>query len=387
MAYRIVECAAKIALSNRYGMLDVTDYYTIEMNSTHKSTAGKLAAVLRGIPRVELAHTPTPLEYMPRLSAKYDGIELYVKRDDCTGLGFGGNKVRQIEFYLGDALDKGCDTVLSTGAVQSNYMRTIAAAASNLGLECHIQLEDRVDNQSTDYQNSGNRMLTGMFGAAIHHYADGEDEQGADGEINRIADELKQKGRKPYVIPLMPVKEPKGALGYMVAAQELIEQFAQQKFAPDLIVVGSGSGLTHAGLLFGLRLHGSSVAVLGVCVRRNKALQFSRIKSHCSNLSAMLKLSTLVKDEDIWTDDSALAPGYGQMSALVNRAIQMAATCEGLLLDPVYSGKTLACAIKLIEDGSLSRFRKIVVIHTGGAPAIFAYRNEMARIGQIDQSR
>ncbi len=159
---------------------------------------------------------------MPQLSARYEGFALYVKRDDCTGLGLGGNKVRQIEFYLGDALAKGCDTVLSTGAVQSNYMRTIAAAASKLGLECHIQLEDRVKNTSSEYQKSGNRLLTGLFGATIHHYPDGEDELGADREIHRIADALKLQGRNPYVIPLTPSKEPKGALGYVVAAEELI---------------------------------------------------------------------------------------------------------------------------------------------------------------------
>lgn len=351
------------------------------MNSTDKSATGKLAAVLRGIPRVELAHTPTPLEYMSRLSARYAGVELYVKRDDCTGLGFGGNKVRQVEFYLGDALDKGCDTVLSTGAVQSNYMRTIAAAASKLGMECHVQLENRLDNQSTDYQNSGNRMLTSMFGAIIHHYP-GKDEQGADRAINRIADELKQKGRKPYVIPLTLMKEPKGALGYMVAADELIEQFGQQKFDPDLIVVGSGSGLTHAGLLFGLRLQGSRIPVLGACVSRNKALQFSRIKSHCQNLSGMLKLPVLVNDQDIWVDDHALGSGYGQFPSMVNRAIGMAATCEGLLMDPAYSGKTLACAINLLEHQQSSinkteQYKKIVVVHTGGTPVIFAYRAQL----------
>lgn len=350
------------------------------MNATHTPAADRIATALQDIPRVELAHTPTPLEYMPRLSARYDGVDLYVKRDDCTGLGLGGNKVRQLEFYLGDALHKGCDTILSTGAIQSNYMRTIAAAASKLGLACHIQLEDRVDNRSADYKNSGNRILTSLFGATIHHYPDGEDEQGADDEIHRIAAELKQKGKKPYVIPLTLTKKPKGALGYMVAAQELLQQFAQQKLTPDLIIAGSGSGMTQAGLLFGLRLQGSSIALLGACVRRNKALQFSRIKSHCHNLSAMLKLPAVVKDEDIYTDDSALAPGYGKMSAHVNRAIHLAATCEGLLMDPVYSGKTLACAIKRIEDGSLSRFKKIVVIHTGGTPAIFAYRKEMAQI-------
>jgi D-cysteine desulfhydrase/L-cysteate sulfo-lyase len=342
------------------------------MNSTDKPDSA-----LRNFPRVALAHTPTPLEFMPNLSGIYDGYSLYVKRDDCTGLGFGGNKVRQIEFYLGDALAKGCDTVLSTGAIQSNYMRTIAAAASKLGLECHIQLEDRVRNSSVEYQTSGNRLLTGMFGATIHHYPHGEDEHGADLEIRRIADELKRQGKNPYVIPLAPTNHPRGALGYVVAAQEMIRQFEEQNLDPDLVVVGSGSGLTHSGLLFGLRLFGSDVPVLGACVRRSKELQFPRIKAHCENLSAMLDLPAVVKDEDIRVDDGALAPGYGQMSDILNRAIHMAATCEGLLVDPVYSGKTLACIINLIESGSLTENKNIVFVHTGGTPAIFAYKNEI----------
>ncbi len=323
---------------------------------------------------------PTPLEAMPRLSENFDGVELFIKRDDCTGLGLGGNKVRQLEFYLGDALSKGCDTVLSTGAVQSNYMRTLAAAAARLGLECHIQLEDRVDNRSEDYQASGNRLLTGLFGATIYRYCQGEDEAGADREINRIAGELQRNGRIPYVVPLVPTAEPKGALGYIVAARELLEQIENQQSGADLIAVGSGSGITHAGILFGMRLSGSNIPVLGACVRRGRASQFSRIRCHCDHLSNMLNLPGMVKDEDIWTDDSAFAPGYGQMSAQLNRAIHMAATCEGLLVDPVYSGKTLACIIQLIEDGLLSRFKKIVVIHTGGTPALFAYRSEIERI-------
>ena len=306
----------------------------------------------------------------------YDEKEIFVKRDDCTGLGFGGNKVRQLEFYLGDALEKGCDTVLSTGAIQSNYMRTLAAAAGKLGLECHIQLENRVNNNTVDYQHSGNRLLTSMFGAKISYYPHGEDEEGADREIHRIAGELEKAGRKPYVVPLAPTTTPKGALGYVDCALELLGQCEETSIDPDLIVVGSGSGLTHAGLLFGLRLAGSALPVLGACVRRDTQLQIPRILSHCSNLSRMMGIPELVVEPDVMVDDSALAPGYGKASKIVKRAIHLAATREGLLTDPVYSGKTLGCLLHLLDSGKLSQYGKIIFIHTGGTPALFAYREE-----------
>ena len=218
---------------------------------------------LKSLPRVELGHYPTPIESLARLSARFPGYRIRVKRDDCTGLGFGGNKVRQIEFYLGDALSRGYDTVLSTGAIQSNCMRTIAAATSKLGMDCHIQLENRVSNSTTEYQNSGNKLLTCLFGAHIYYYPEREDEEGADQSLADIADKLKEQGRKPYIIPLRVVKEPKGAFGYMVAAKEILDQFGELDWKPDLIVVGSGSGLTHAGLLTGLRLLGCDIPVLG----------------------------------------------------------------------------------------------------------------------------
>ena len=333
---------------------------------------------LSHLPQIVLGHYPTPIESLSRLSTHFPGCQISVKRDDCTGLGFGGNKVRQIEFYLGDALSKGCDTVLSTGAIQSNYMRTIAAAASKLGLDCHIQLENRVKNTSKEYQTSGNRLLTDMFGAQVSYYPEGEDEDGADRSINEIAEQLKAKGKTPYVIPLSMVKEPKGAFGYMVAAQEMLQQFESSGVYPEVIVVGSGSGLTHAGLLMGLRLLGSSIPVLGACVRRQANLQKTRIKTHCENLSRMLEVSGLISDEDIWVNDNALAPGYGQISDALKKVIGMAATNEGLLLDPVYSGKTLCCLLNAIEADQLNGYQDALFVHTGGTPAIFAYQNELS---------
>jgi D-cysteine desulfhydrase family pyridoxal phosphate-dependent enzyme len=338
---------------------------------------------LSAFPLVRLGHYPTPLEHLPRLSAHLAEHQIYVKRDDCTGLGLGGNKVRQLEFYLGDAISKGCDTVLSTGAIQSNYMRTLAAAASKLGLECHIQLEDRVATKSPQYHSSGNRLLTEMFGASITFFPEGEDEEAADAEINRIAERLESEGRKPYVVPLKPVKQPKGALGYVEAAKELIVQMADQELQPDLIVVPSGSGLTHSGLLFGLRLLGNKTPVLGTCVRRSSDLQTPRIFSHCQNLGRMIDRDDVVSEQDVWTNDRALAPGYGEISDILSDAIYQSATLEGLLLDPVYSGKSMACLLQLIKDGKLKDYKNIVVIHTGGAPAIFAYQEAIQNLSEL----
>ncbi len=335
---------------------------------------------LESLPRVELGHYPTPIESLERLSANFPGYHIRVKRDDCTGLGFGGNKVRQVEFYLGDALSRGCDTILSTGAIQSNCMRTIAAATSKLGMDCHIQLENRVRNSTDEYQNSGNKLLTGLFGAHIHYYPDGEDEEGADQSLADMADQLKGEGRKPYIIPLRVVREPKGAFGYMVAAKEMLEQFRELDWKPDLIVVGSGSGSTHAGLLMGLRLLECDIPALGACVRRDARAQFARIKAHCENLANMLDIRPLVTAQDIWTDDNALAPGYGQICEGLKDTIRLVATTEGLLLDPVYSGKAMRCMLNLIENNELADYRNPLFIHTGGAPAVFAYRHDFQEL-------
>jgi D-cysteine desulfhydrase/L-cysteate sulfo-lyase len=326
-------------------------------------------------PRVSLGHLPTPLELMPRLSAVVEGHTLAIKRDDCSGLATGGNKVRQLEYYLGDAIAQGADVVLSTGALQSNYMRTLAASAAKLGLECHIQLESRVKIDNKDYFESGNVLLDRMFGANIHYYNGSGDEFDADRVIRQIAEDLASQGRKPYIVPLAPVEKPRGALGYVSCAAELLSQFDAMNWVPDLVVTGSGSGLTHAGLLTGLRLAGHKVPVLGVCVRREASLQQGRIVETCRKVEAMLDCGEVVSDSDVWVDDRALHPGYGQATEHVLRAIRDVAGNEGILLDPVYSGKTAACMLMAIESGDLASFKNILMLHTGGTPAIFAYKD------------
>lgn len=343
----------------------------------------RLDRVLERWPRASLVHAPTPLEKLPRLSERYPGHSLYLKRDDCTGLAMGGNKARQLEFYLGDAISQGCDTVLSTGAVQSNYMRMLAAAAAKLGLDCHVQLESRVKSKDSDYLESGNVFLDRLFGARIHKYEEGEDEYGADHALQEIAEELANQGKSPYIVPLAPVEEPKGALGYVLAAKELVKQFAQWETYPDLIVVGSGSGLTHAGLLTGFRIMDVSVPILGACVRRAAQVQQPRVLSTCRKVERMLGVGEVVSESDVVVNDLALAPGYGQASEKVMETIHMVASLEGILLDPVYSAKTVSDTLLLIESGVLRDKQKIVMIHTGGTPALFAYRKQILSAPQF----
>ena len=323
------------------------------------------------LPRARLGHAPTPIDAMPNLGARLGPARLFVKRDDCTGLAFGGNKVRQLEFYLGEAVARNADTVLITGAVQSNFVRLAAAGARKLGMDCHIQLEERVPKTDPVYRNSGNVLLDRILGATLHSYAHGEDEAGADRRIREIAAELEAEGRRPYVVPLAPGHAPLGALGYVVAAREILAQMAAEGLAIDEVVAASGSGNTHAGLLFGFRALGCPVTVTGVCVRRPTEAQRERIASRCRGIAELLDVEPVVDEADIRLIDDVLAPGYGQLNDATLDAIEMAAQTEGLILDPVYTGKTMAGFIQRARQAEPGR--SLLFVHTGGTPALFAY--------------
>ena len=330
---------------------------------------------LMEFPRAELAHKPTPIDQMTNLSVVVGNTKLYVKRDDCTGLAFGGNKVRQLEFYLGEAVAQSADTVLITGAVQSNFVRLTAAASCKLGMQCHIQLEDRVAGVDTAYKNSGNVLLDRMFGANLHYYDKGEDEVGADRRIRSIAQSLKEQGRRPYVIPLAPGHPPLGSLGYVLSAQETINQMETNNFCFDEIVVASGSGHTHAGLLFGLRALNCDVKVTGICVRRDAVAQRKRIHSHCAEIARLLEMNSPVEGSDINLNDDFLAPGYGKTNPPTMEAIKLAAQMEGLIVDPTYTAKSMAGFIDIARRAEPER--AMLFIHTGGQPAIFGYEPKL----------
>ncbi len=338
-----------------------------EPESAMSRDLGRLSA----LPRARLGHTPTWLETMPNLEARIGGVRLYVKRDDCTGLALGGNKVRQLEFYLGEAQAEGADTILITGAVQSNFVRLASAAARKLGMDCHIQLEERVPKTDQAYRNSGNVLLDRILGATIHSYSEGEDEAGADRRLGEIAAELESRGRRPYIIHLAPGHKPLGALGYVVAAQEILTQMEEKDLSFDEIVIPSGSGNTHAGMLFGLRALGCPVRVTGICVRREAAAQRPRILSRCEEIGEILGVQSVVGDADIILNDAFLAPGYGQLNEATVRAFEIAAECEGLILDPVYTGKTMAGFLDRARTGGEGR--SLLFVHTGGTPSTFGY--------------
>ncbi len=337
--------------------------------------AAKLIGSLAKFPRTNLGHYPTPVEPMPNLGAAL-GIDLAVKRDDCTGVGFGGNKVRQLEFYLGKAQKQRADTVLITGAVQSNFARTAAAMARRLGMDCHIQLEDRVATKSRQYHDSGNVLLDKLLGATMLSYPDGEDEAGADAALVEHAKRLRGAGKRPFIVPLGADHPPLGALGYVAAALELQQQIAEGTRSPDRIFIGSGSALSHVGLLYGLRALGIEIPVVGVCVRRDAAAQTARVSKRLADLALMIGGDCAASAADITLDASALGLGYGQMGQPAKEAIGLAATCEGLFLDPVYTAKTLAALIGQARHGQLSEER-ILFWHTGGQPALFGYADQL----------
>ena len=330
---------------------------------------------LAEMPRCPLAHCPTPIELMGNLSRELGASSIYVKRDDCTGLALGGNKIRQLEYYVGAAEAEGADTLLITGAVQSNYVRSTVAASAKRGLACHVQLEERVPDPTDLYRTSGNVLLDELMGATVHYYPDGEDEAGADRRLGEIADELRAKGHKPYIVPLSPGHPPRAALGYIDAAKEILDQAATMAQSIDRIFVASGSGNTHAGLLYGLRAYGSSIPVTGVCVRRSEELQVPRLQKRCDEIAELLQAENPVTADDIVVDDHVLAPGYGQMNDAVSEAINLAARKEAILVDPVYTGRVLASLIAHARKSGKSE--NLLFIHTGGTPAIFAHESEL----------
>jgi len=330
-------------------------------------------------PRRRLISGTPPLERLGNLSGRDGRAAVLVKRDDLTGLGLGGNKVRKLEFYTGHALARGCDTLIITGAVQSNYVRVTAAAARAAGMDCHIQLEDRVDGMDDAYRTGGNVLLNRLFGATLHYLPADADEAAADAKLDAIADDLRGQGRNPYVIHLGAAYEPRGALGYVLAAREILDQIARAGVTVTQVVTASGSGQTHSGLLTGLRLAGSDLPVTGVCVRRDAARQRARIIQVCENLGRLIGRPGLVAPEDVIVTDAFLGPGYGRNSPETWGAFLMAARSEGLLLDPVYTAKSFAGALALAADPAAAAGGAVLYLHTGGLPALFAYEAAIDR--------
>lgn len=326
-------------------------------------------------PRHHILSGPTPLEHAPNLSRELS-VDLWIKRDDLAGPSFGGNKSRQLEYYFGAALAEGADTILITGAVQSNFVRLAVAVARSLGMSAVVQLENRAKATDTTYEKSGNVLLLELLGAKIMRYPEGEDEAGADRALFTRAQELRAAGRMPYVIPLSEVHPPLGALGYTDAAAEILDQ--RSDF--DVFVVASGSGATHTGLLAGLRGNGSKANAFGSCVRRDRNQQIARIGRIASRLSKLYAGAGDITSTDIQIWDGALAPGYGQIGPMALEAMQLMAQSEGHFLDPVYTAKAFAAIPALVEAGLIQQGQSVCFVHTGGLAGLFGYSDMLSNL-------
>ncbi|MFN3837402.1 MAG: D-cysteine desulfhydrase [Brevundimonas sp.] len=321
--------------------------------------------------RIRLAHLPTPLEPLPRLSEEL-GVDLWIKRDDCTGLAGGGNKTRKLEFLLGAAFEQDADTLVTQGAVQSNHVRQTAAAAAAHGLACEIILEERTGSKASDYVGNGNVLLDRLFGATIRTVPGGTDMVA---ELETTAEAVRARGGKPYVIP-GGGSNPVGALGYVDCAREIVVQADEMDLEVHRIVTATGSAGTHAGLVAGLAVMGADIPVLGIGVRAPKDRQEANVFKLAEETAALLGQPGRVTREMVVADCDYVGEGYGLIDQGVIDALTLAARADGIVLDPVYSGKAMKGLIALVRAG---RFRgeTVVFLHTGGAQGLFGYQSEI----------
>lgn len=326
---------------------------------------------LSRFPRSRFCHLPTPLEPMRNLTKALGGPSLWVKRDDCTGMAFGGNKTRKLEFLVAEALASGADTLVTAGGVQSNHCRQTAAVAARHGMKCELVLSRNVSRNTPGYDRTGNVLLDRMFGATIHFVPAGIDWAV---ELNRVADGARADGRKPFIMPIGG-STATGSLGYVGCAQEIQSQAAALGVTVDAIVHCTGSGATQAGLLVGLAGTADDIAVIGISVAEAKGPIEERVIELVGETARKAGLTVAIPDERIEVLDDYVGPGYGLPTEGMREALELCAHHEGLLLDPVYSGKAMAGMIDLVRKGRFPDTANVVFIHTGGTPALFAYED------------
>ncbi len=323
---------------------------------------------LSRFPRRRYTPFATPIEFLPNLTRKLDGPNIYIKRDDMLGLFPGGNKTRKLEFLVADALSHGADTLITCGAPQSNHCRITLAAAAKEGLKCRLVIEERIPNSYHDDANGNHFMFRLMGVEDITVVPAGSDMLG---EMQKIADALAAQGRRGYIVP-GGGSNPIGALGYVACVQEIMAQLFEQSLRIDHIVVGSGSSGTHVGIvagLFGCNVH---IPVMGIGVSRDPENQEPLVYRELQATAKLLGLRGEVPRELVKTDGNYWRPKYSLPNQRMVEAIQMLAELEGIPLDPTYTGKIMAGLIGLIRQGVYKSGENVLFIHTGGMPSMFA---------------
>ncbi|HKJ12796.1 MAG TPA: D-cysteine desulfhydrase [Ornithinimicrobium sp.] len=325
---------------------------------------------LARIPRRRYTVGRTPIEHLPRLSEHLGGPDIYIKRDDLLGLSAGGNKTRKLEFLMADALAQGADTIITTGAVQSNHCRLTLSAAVKEGLRCHLLLEERVAGSYAE-DGSGNNLLFRLLGAeSIQVVPGGSDLQAG---MEEIAEQVRRDGGRPYIIP-GGGSNALGALGYVACAEEILAQSFEMSLPIDHVVCSSGSGGTHAGLVAGFHGNQSGIPVTGISVRAERAPQEAKLHALANETAQLLADDGREVPREAFTvEDGYVGPGYSLPTEEMTAAIQLFARLEGILLDPVYTGKTAAGLVGLVRQGRFAPGSTVLLIHTGGSPALYAY--------------
>jgi L-cysteate sulfo-lyase len=331
-----------------------------------------LSAKLARFPRLGLTHLPTPLEPMPRLTAHLGGPRLWVKREDATGAGFGGNKLRKLDYVLPEALASKADTLVSGGVVQSNSQRQVAAAAAKLGLQCHLAVyHGRLSPPTPEYETSGNAFLNRLFGAHLHDVPWTGDRNAA---IEVLGERLRQEGRRPFFVPY-GVSNALGATGYASTIDEIAAQASAAGFKPSAIVHCTGSAATQAGLVVGASIALRDTRVVGIDIDAEPERVRTDVVRFAKGAADLLEVPFHERDVEVVAGHAG--PAYGVPHDATIEAIRLGGSLEALVLDPVYSGKGLAGLIALVRAGRWQPSDNVVFVHTGGAPALFAYRSAL----------
>jgi D-cysteine desulfhydrase len=317
--------------------------------------------------REPFAHLPTRIERLSRLSQHLGGPKLFIKRDDQTGLALGGNKTRKLEYLTADALAQKCDHLITTGAPQSNHCRQTAAAAAHFGLGCSLVLRGEAPAKFT-----GNLLLDQLLGARLYWTGDRPEVE----VMNEVASQLQNMGHKPYFIPLGG-SNVIGATGYVVAMEEAMVQFNNMDLNFDFIIIASSSGGTQAGLVVGAKAYSYQGRILGISVDHKGEVLKTRVEALSLATASYLGLEGFSIEDIVEVNDDYLGEGYGIMGDAEREAIQLVSRLEGILLDPVYTGRAMAGLIDLIRHGKFSEGQQILFWHTGGTPALFAYADEL----------
>lgn len=324
---------------------------------------------LAGFPRRRYTEGKTPLEKLSRLSEELGGPTVYIKRDDLLGLAGGGNKTRKLEFLVAEALAQGADTLITCGAVQSNHCRLTLAAAVKEGLKCRLILEERVPG-SYQPDAAGNNFLFRLLGVEkIKVVPGGSDLTAA---MREVADELAGEGRKAYIIP-GGGSNPVGATGYVACAQEILDQTFDLGIDIDRVVCASGSAGTHAGLVAGFYGSNSNIPVIGINVSRSRGEQEGLVYDLVKETARHVGVNAEIPAAAVRCFDEYVGPGYSLPTSAMAEAVRMLARLEGVLIDPVYTGKAMAGLIDLVRKGEFKSDERILFVHTGGSPALYVY--------------